>query len=900
MRSGWSRALLPLLLIATLAGASARPARAAGAELTPTTRSAGLIDAARSIRPAWSDRVEGAGLGPASDPSSTAPDHGPHDAELDARRLEAAAGGVWAGAWPLPPARALPQPASNTATPRIQLPTRPASPAPSTGAAPGTPGGASSATPTLSRVVITPSGPRETPGDDPDPSASPRATTGPGGPDSGPSDGDPGAEDAGGRPDASGSGPNGEGDGAADASDAASPAGGDRRPEGVAPATGGGDPDPNAGSDLPRGWIGPPPADPNLARQWSRESDPRAGQTLADRLAAGRAGPWRFAPVYPLVLLLFLAAAWRAWRSLAWRAGAEPGGPAGPRPGGPDGPDALRSGAPRSRAPRSSNPRSGGPSGRALALLSTAVLGGLAACGGGELPTPEPTAVLSPTAVPSPEPLARTELPIGVQVFEDDVTTPALEHLRGAGVAWARTRALWKLVEAERRDPPVYDWSVTDWLFGDTTAAGFRNLAVVYANPDWVTERECLPVPDEHLDRYAAFWTALVERYDGDGREDADSGAVVGYWQVGNEPDFDPTIEGDESDYGSCFGHDPPRYAEQLVVAHRAIRQADPEAQVGFGPLAWDRFTAESAPEGWTASPGPFVADFTQRALEHLYRQHAGDPALPFFDFIGLHNYNDNAHFWDGAQPPLERELVGRLASFRAEQLALPGVYDLRTTPILISETGLPAGPSDDFTERSEAWQAVYVGQTMVRAQAAGALAAIWYTARDNLYGDCLPPHYDWLGFGLMRSDDVQRELEARCPGQEWLGAYSAGPAGAEPRPSLAALATLTTALRGYSFEAQLDLEATGDPSIEAYRFRGPEGRTLVAAWAGTGARLGRRGDERATATLRLDAAQLAPWTGRVRATEHLGREAVLGQPGTDSVEVLINQAPVYLTSQSD
>ena len=38
-----------------------------------------------------------------------------------------------------------------------------------------------------------------------------------------------------------------------------------------------------------------------------------------------------------------------------------------------------------------------------------------------------------------------------------------------------------------------------------------------------------------------------------------------------------------------------------LVVAYRAAKAADAAGQVGFGPVAWDRFTADSMPPGWTA-----------------------------------------------------------------------------------------------------------------------------------------------------------------------------------------------------------------------------------------------------------------------------------------------------------
>jgi len=526
----------------------------------------------------------------------------------------------------------------------------------------------------------------------------------------------------------------------------------------------------------------------------------------------------------------------------------------------------------------------------------------VAAC---RAPTPAPTALPVPTVdvpgVATPEPtlelLARTELPVGVQVFEADVDTPALAQLRSAGVAWSRVRALWKLVEKAPRTPPRYDWTITDLLFGATSASGFRNVAVVYANPEWVSARECAPVPAEHMARYGAFWTALVERYDGDGVDDAPDGAVVRYWQVSNEVDFDPTAESDETDYGGCFGDDPAAYAEQLVVAWRAARAADPGARIGFGPVAYDRFTAATAPAGWDAAPGPFTYDFTQRALEHLYTAHAGDPGLPFFDFVGLHNYNDNAHFWDGPSAAAGHELVGKVARFRDEQLAVPGRFDLRDRPIFISETGLATSPSDAWTERSEALQAVYVGQTMVRALAAGAIAAIWYTARDNIFGDCVAPHYDWLTFGLMRSEAYRDALAARCPIHDWIGDYPLD-SDATPRPALAALATLSRALAGTTFDRPLGAAETTDEAVEAYRFRGAGDRAVVVAWTTTGQRLGRRGVAPITATLQVDGSLVEPWSGRLAVTGHLGDVLVAGRSGAPSVGVEVGQAPVYLAAE--
>jgi len=509
------------------------------------------------------------------------------------------------------------------------------------------------------------------------------------------------------------------------------------------------------------------------------------------------------------------------------------------------------------------------------------------------------------------------DAPFGVQIFEDDTTTDAIDRVRGAGATWARTRALWKLVEPQ---PGQYDWTVTDALFGDATAAGLRNLAAVYANPPWAADTECGPPSAAGRARWAALWTALVERYDGDGMGDAPSGGVVRWWQVGNEVDFDPAAAGAEGDYGSCLGGQPEVYAALLLEARAAAKAADPEVMIGFGPVAWDRFTAESAPDGWTAPPGPYAYDFTERALEALARLAIDQgrqesaaaaleppPAAPLVDFVALHHYNDNAHAWDG---PAGRELVARVARFRDAQLALPGTYDVRGLPLVISEIGLAAGPSDDYTERSEAHQAAYAGQAMVRARAAGAAFTIWYTARDNLFGDCLPPHWDWLAFGLMRSDDRQDALAARCPGAAdwddagWLAAYALDDGPATPRPALAALATAAELLRDRAFDGSIQSPAVealpAAASIEAYRFRSADGRLLVAAWATTGARIGARTIPPPNATWTVDATVLDDWTGQVTVTDHLGGRAVTGSPGQPSVTIALGEAPVYLQATDD
>jgi len=86
---------------------------------------------------------------------------------------------------------------------------------------------------------------------------------------------------------------------------------------------------------------------------------------------------------------------------------------------------------------------------------------------------------------------------------------------------------------------------------------------------------------------YAAWVTASVERYDGDGSNDMPGLEIpIKYWEVMNEPDLD----GNETlDF---YKEDATAYAELLIKTAAAIRQADSEAKVVIAGAAGgdDRF----------------------------------------------------------------------------------------------------------------------------------------------------------------------------------------------------------------------------------------------------------------------------------------------------------------------
>jgi hypothetical protein len=330
------------------------------------------------------------------------------------------------------------------------------------------------------------------------------------------------------------------------------------------------------------------------------------------------------------------------------------------------------------------------------------------------------------------------------------------------------------------------------------------------------------------------------------------------------------------------------RLPNRPVVELGDALAADAQARLIFGPVAYDRFY--NAPAGFSPT-GPFNYDFVRAVLQALHAAHGQEAGWPFFDLMAFHNYNDFRNNWDGADGQ-QPEIVGKAAHLRSQQLVLPGSFDLSAMPLFVSEAGLPSGPSDAYTLRSEAYQAAYVGQVTARAAAAGVQGAVWYTLTDLLpdpaHPNCADPYF-WLTFGLLRSRAVSLAAQA-CPTPPLPGYNSS--ADFEPKPAYQALAVANRMINGAAFERRLDLSQTDNADIEAYRYRRLDGSALIIAFTDHGERLGKRNWPDRTADLQVGPALLSGWTGRLRVTDHLGGSRDVSGA---TVTVTLDQRPLYL-----
>ncbi|MBI5543915.1 MAG: hypothetical protein HY901_08520 [Deltaproteobacteria bacterium] len=136
------------------------------------------------------------------------------------------------------------------------------------------------------------------------------------------------------------------------------------------------------------------------------------------------------------------------------------------------------------------------------------------------------------------------------------------------GARWTRSnlQLVWDFVEPEKGEG--FDWSVSfggDAIFAAAAAHQVQYLAVFHEGGGQRGLRD--PLSD--LTGWARFAQAAVERYDGDGVDDAPGSIVIKHWQLGNEiPAWtDP-------------GRSAEGYARWVEAAAEAIHAADPSGKV--------------------------------------------------------------------------------------------------------------------------------------------------------------------------------------------------------------------------------------------------------------------------------------------------------------------------------
>jgi hypothetical protein len=349
--------------------------------------------------------------------------------------------------------------------------------------------------------------------------------------------------------------------------------------------------------------------------------------------------------------------------------------------------------------------------------------------------------------------------------------------------SWVRLNGvLWHELQPQQGGP--YNWnalSTLDRAIDGAMAGGITPAVVIRGAPSWasVTPSSCSAVREDRLNDYAAFLEALARRYAG----------RVTYWELGNEPDVDPSLIPGDFPFG-CVGdiRDPyyggERYGRTLRVAAAALRRGNPQVRIIFGGLLLDRPSSSDPALG---RPELF--------FEGALRAGAGDS----FDIVAFHaypSYNGQRFVDQDLQPNspwLSRGgFVRGKAAFLREVMARYNV----NKPLWLNEGGLICNPSQPFCAAPAteffAAKADHLPRKMARAASAGIQMVGWYTLEGP----------GWRNGGLLN--------EAQ-----------------QPRPAFVAYQQMSRLVRGYTQVLSVDY----GPGVEAYRFVLP-GKYVDLLWS--------------------------------------------------------------------
>lgn len=166
--------------------------------------------------------------------------------------------------------------------------------------------------------------------------------------------------------------------------------------------------------------------------------------------------------------------------------------------------------------------------------------------------------------------------------------TAQYARMSEAGVGAVRAVFSWAHAQPERGG--AFDFSATDALVADATAAGVQMLPIVMYAPEWARTRPGAGAsPPTSAAAYAAYLGALVDRYGRGGsfwidRPELPQRPIVA-WQIWNEPHLRY-----QWDLGPRGGNWQRGYVALLKAAHRTVKRRDSHAQVvlaGLTNMSW-------------------------------------------------------------------------------------------------------------------------------------------------------------------------------------------------------------------------------------------------------------------------------------------------------------------------
>jgi len=527
---------------------------------------------------------------------------------------------------------------------------------------------------------------------------------------------------------------------------------------------------------------------------------------------------------------------------------------------------------------------------RILAATSLFVM--IAACG-------QPDAILTPTAVTT----APAAFP--PEAGNPPAFTIAIEYaIPGLGAAYAPTGityakpqpifGMWGLIEPE---PGMYDWGPLDDLVVEYQAAGFHGIQLlITAESPWAsTDSPSLLDPgntfpkEEFIDEYVGFVTRFVERYDGDGLDDA-PGLLYPVHHYGIEREFTGYWPSNADDY-----------IRLLRLAYPAIHRADPQAEVLIVAIlmvdVFDGDPDEAELELRLATPQKGI----RKSVPEIQAVLAACDAYDILDFHSLGDYTEI--------PPTAAWLRGQLQDNGCQEIPL-WIGDAFSMSALVGYNGRPAWPATaenlaqvidtlelvadpaaDGHEGAQSWLYALMAGGLVKKVVVSAGEGILGINVGNLedWRTNIPP-VDILGVPLVGTSMFMGMMDTRVTGQPSGVGLPGYRAPGETRPAFQAVKLVNDKISGFTAVEKLDL-GTG---IWAYRFTTPTGPAWVL-WYDDGV-LYFPGEAPAQTPLSLpfeSQAALLTWTPVLSGGEN--PETQLLQPVDGYLQFMVDPRPVFI-----
>lgn len=243
----------------------------------------------------------------------------------------------------------------------------------------------------------------------------------------------------------------------------------------------------------------------------------------------------------------------------------------------------------------------------------------------------------------------------------------SMVDVAATGAKWVRYAGgngiVWDMIEPQKGR---FIWDSHDRLYLETFKNNLMMFVTILPPNRWDQMTATLPehIMPKDMDAYKNFLQKVVERYDGDGIEDAPGSPLINLWQIENEVDL-------------TWRDTAENYAKLLKESYKIIKRANSQAKVAIAGVA--------DPEGFQKS---YISILKELA------QIRDNPQDRYFDIFDIHWYPIASQYNYFIEPSLINKQVYLNEYIRNIKEALIE-YGYSGTPIFITETaqysGMPA-----------------------------------------------------------------------------------------------------------------------------------------------------------------------------------------------------------------